>query len=386
MEDRMQIREVSLLSLGRSRKGSGRMRIGIGLVLLFWLASSSLSSAEPCRAPESMRSSLQGHPTAETFADLGIWFGEQKKYACAADAFAASLRIQPNSANVTFMFGVSLFLSGNAEDAVTALQVSEEIDPRNPKLHPVLAAAFDALHQTKKAEAEWHAALAIDPESSDALDALSRDFILDGNSSEMIALLENPIIRGQRTAVQSLNLGLAYARGAKPEESVRVLRDGLNTSPDSLALANELADVLVQLDQPEQASSVLSLALTVHPGDRDTGIRYLRTLVATHSEKARQVGEQLLLSAPQNGEVLYLNGVLEMQEGRLQEARTHLEKSVALDPNVAISHRVLGALLFQLTDMSGAREQFDKAIALGDNSPEIQDKRSKTLQSLGEGH
>lgn len=382
----MQIREVTLVSLGRSRKGSGRMRISIGLVLLFCLASSSLSGAEPCRPPESMRSSLQGHPTAETFADLGIWFGEQKQYACAADAFAASLRIQPNSANVTFMFGVSLFLSGHAEDAVTALQVSEEIDPRNPKLHPVLAAAFDELHQTNKAEAEWRTALAIDPESSDALDALSRDFILDGNSSETIALLESPVILGQRTAMQSLNLGLAYARSAKPEESVRVLRDGLNTSPDSLSLANELADVLMQLDQPEQASSVLSLALTVHPGDQDTEVRYLRSLVAAQSEKARQVGEQLLLTAPQNAEVQYLNGVLQMQEGKLQEARTHLEKSVALDSNVAISHRVLGALLFQLGDMSGAREQFDKAIALGDNSPEIQEKRSKTLQSLGEGH
>ncbi len=362
------------------------MRISIGLILWFWLASSSLSGGESCIAPESMRSSLHGHPTAETFADLGIWFGEQKKYACAADAFAASLRIQPNSANVAFMFGASLYLSGNVVDAIAVLQESEEIDPRNPKLHPVLAAAFDEVHQTEKAEAEWRTALAMDPESSDALDALSRDLILDGNSSETIALLENPIIRGQRTVEQSLNLGLAYARSAKPEEAVRVLRDGLNTSPDSLALANELADLLVQLDQPEQASSVLSLALTAHPGDRNTEICYLRTLVAIHSEKAKQVGEELLLSAPQNGEVLYLNGILEMQEGKLQEARSHLEKSVALDPNVAMSHRVLGELLFQLTDMAGARGQFDRAIALGDNSPEIQEKRSKTLEGLGERH
>src|ERR1039458_440063 len=81
----MQIRAVGPKSHSGWRKSSGRLRISIGLVLLLWLALSSLSGAESCMAPESMRSSLQGHPTAETFADLGIWFGEQKKYACAAD-------------------------------------------------------------------------------------------------------------------------------------------------------------------------------------------------------------------------------------------------------------------------------------------------------------
>ncbi len=362
------------------------MRISIGLVLLLWLALSSLSGAESCMAPESMRSSLQGHPTAETFADLGIWFGEQKKYACAADAFAASLSIQPKAANVAFMFGASLYLSGNAKDAITALQMSEELEPRNPKLHPVLAAAFDELHQTKNAEAEWQATLTIDPESSDALDALSRDLTLDGDYSETIALLENPIIRGQRTAVQSLNLGLAYARSAKREDSVKILRDGLNTSPDSVALANELADILGQIGRPEEASSVLSLALIVHPGDVDTEVHLLRTLVAVRSEKAKQVGIHLLLSSPRNWEVQYLNGVLEIQEGRLEEARSHLEESAAINPNVAELHRALGSLLLQLKDMSGAKEQYEKAIALGDKSAETQADLSKVLQNLGEGH
>ncbi len=359
----------------------------ICVVVLFCLASAAGLSADGCRGPESMRARLQGQPTAEAFTDLGIWFGERKQYACAADAFGSSLSLQPNSANVTFMFGVSLLLSGSPQEAIAPLQVSEKLDPRNPKLHPVLASAFDELHQTRKAETEWQAALELDPESSSALDAFSRDLLLDHDYSGTIALLENPIVSGARTALQSLNLGLAYAGNAKLDEAARVLRDGLNTKPDSLPLADELANVLEQLGRPEEANTVLKLALTLHPEDLhsaelDTEVHYLRLLVATGSEKAAAVGERLLLASPHNWEVLYLNAVLETKAGKLQTARTHLEQSVQLNPDSALSQAALGLLLAQLNDLRGAKEHLEKAVALGDHSPDVEANLSKVLRSL----
>ena len=59
-----------------------------------------------------------------------------------------------------------------------------------------------------------------------------------------------------------------------------VLRDGLNTSPDSLTLANQLAEALVQLKRPDEARTVLELALEQHPGDAQT---------ATHLAKVQAV-------------------------------------------------------------------------------------------------
>jgi tetratricopeptide (TPR) repeat protein len=242
------------------------LRVALGICLWFGCAAGSPLWAEACRAPESMRQSLHGHPTADAFTDLGIWFGEQKQYACAADAFAASLNIRPDSANVAFMFGASLYLSGNAEEAIVALQVSEKLAPRNPKLHPVLASAFDDLHQAKNAEAEWRAALELDPEASNALDALSHDLILDRDYPAIISLLEDPIVRGQRTDVQSLNLGLAYAKTNKVEEAIETLRDGLNTSPDSLPIADELVEVLVKTGRTEEATAVVKLVTRASAG------------------------------------------------------------------------------------------------------------------------
>jgi len=334
-----------------------------------------------------MKASLLNGPTAATYSDLGVWFAGQKQYQCAADAFATSLRMEPDqkeAGNVAFMFGSSLYLSGDAKGAISAFSEAERRKLRSVKLHLMFAAAYDQLGWIGSAESEWRAALAQDWESSEALDGLSNDLIVDNDYAATIALLENPMISGQRTAEQSLNLGLAYAKMAKLEEAVKALRDGLNTSPDSLPLANELADLLVELGRSQEAITVLDLELAQHPGDPDTGFHYLQMLIGIDPGKAKEAGRRLLLAAPASWKLLYLNGVLEMQDGKLQQARDHLEKSVTLHPEFALSHDALGVVLAQLNDMRGAKEQLEKAIALGDDDAEVKDNLSRVLRVLGE--
>jgi Flp pilus assembly protein TadD len=333
-----------------------------------------------------MKAALQHNPAASAFTDLGVWFADQKQYACAADAFATSIQMQPDqpdAGNVDFMFGLSLYLSGDPKGAVSALQEAERHGFRALKLHLILAAASDQVHWTGSAEAEWRAALAIDGESPEALLGLSNDLLLDNDYAGTIALLDNPVIAGQRTSAQSLNLGLAYAKSGKLEDAARVLRDGLNTSPDSLPLANKLADVLVGLGRFPEAIGVLDLAFAQHPADQDTGVHYLQTLLVASPDKAPELGRKLLAAFPQNWEVLYLNGVLETKDGELQQARTHLEQSETLHPDFALAHDALGFVLARLNDMAGARKQWEEAIALGDNDPEVQQNLAKVMQILG---
>lgn len=253
------------------------------------------------------------------------------------------------------------------------------------KPHLLLAGKLDRLHQTAKAEAEWRAALAIDPDSSEALDGLSRDLILDRDYPEVVALLEDPRLDGERTSVQILNLGLAYAGTGKLDESAKVLRDGLNTAPDSLPLANELAEVLQKLGRSDEALSVLDLALEKHPEDLNTKIHSFRVQIDSNPDKAAEWGKSLLQTAPNNWEILYLNGMLEAKNGRLQQARSYLEHSARLKPDSAVPHAALGLVLVQLKDLRGAKEQLEKAIALGDSDDDVKQTLSTVLTSLGEG-
>jgi Flp pilus assembly protein TadD len=46
-------------------------------------------------------------------------------------------------------------------------------------------------------------------------------------------------------------------------------------------------------------------------------------------------------------------------------------------------HEALGYVLAQLKQMPAAKEQFEKAIALGDSNPEVKENLAKVLASLG---
>jgi tetratricopeptide (TPR) repeat protein len=240
------------------------LQFRIGRLIALSLAASGVACAQsPCTPPESMKAKFAGTPETAALNELGVWFGEQKNYTCAANAFATSLQMdskQKDMPHVAFMFGASLYLAGDIKEAIAAMQEAEKFGYRDIKLHLVLAEALDSTHATAEAEAEWRAALEIDPEYSDALDKLSNDLIADDNFQGVIELLDTPRLSPQRTVQQCINLDQAYAKQGKLGDAARVLRDGINTYPDSLPLAEKLAGVLTQLGKKEEAARVLAIA------------------------------------------------------------------------------------------------------------------------------
>ena len=356
---------------------------GTGFVIVFWLAASSIACAA-CIVPPAMQASLKSNPTGEAYTSLGNWFADQKQFDCAANAFASAFRQQPKSASLAYLWGLSLYSAGRDLKAMTPLEHAEQLDSSDIRPHLVLGVLLEKLKKRAEAEAEWRAALAIDPDSAPALDGLSQALLNQKDYAAVVALLEKPFGGRTRSELQSLNLGIAYAGTARLDEAARVLREGLNTVPDSLPIADELSVVLMLLSRTEEAFAVLDRALEKHPDDQPTQLLYLRSLVSNHSDKAPQFARKLLANYPNHWEVLYLNGILESREGRYEPARLHLVRSVAANPTSFKAHNALGTVLAQLGDLPAAREHLEKAIALGDNQPEVEYDLAKVLQRLGE--
>jgi Flp pilus assembly protein TadD len=364
------------------------MRPSLLLIATLLMSGGVLLAQAPCTPPESMKTQLQDNPKAATYTDLGVWFADQKQYACAANAFATSLQMDPNqkdAGHVAFMFGISLYFSGDTKEAITALRETEQVGYNNLELHVILAGALDASHSTKEAEEEWRAALAFDPESTAALDALSNDLIQEDDFAGTIALLDVPRLLGQRSPQQSLNLATAYASTERLDQAASVLRDSLNTSPGSLVLANRLTSILVRLNRKDEAAALLALAVDQHSADSDTATQYLETLMTAYPDMAIEAAHKLLANFPHNSKLLYLSGVIEMNGGNLQQARADLEQSLNMQPNEAKAHEALGVVLAQLKEMTGAKEHFERAIALGDNSPEAKANLARAIEALGPG-
>jgi tetratricopeptide (TPR) repeat protein len=363
--------------VGRSVRSPDLM--GIGLCV----ATCALAAGQ-CSGPPALEARLKANPTAETYANLGNWFADKKQFDCAAAAFASASGLQPQSSSLAYLWGLSLFSAGQDAAAVDPLDKAMRVDPSDIRPHLVLGGALDRLKRTADAEAEWRAALAIDPDSAIALDSLSQDLIDAKDYASVVALLDKSGKERIRTPVQSLNLGIAYAGRVELDKAVNVLREGMNNNPDSLPIANELAVLLMLVGRDDQAYAVFDLALARHPDDEPTQILYLHTLVSSHSDKATELAHKLLAAHPDQWEVLYLNAVLESRDGDLAAARAHLERSVALNPTSSQAHHEFGSVLSSLGELPAAREHLEKAIDLGDNQPEVEYDLAQVLKRLGE--
>ena len=360
----------------RERAPRRALRRVLPLALLLWLAVGSFLFASPCPPPDSMKEKLLSNPSADVFRDLGIWYGSKEQYLCAADAFATSLRMDPEQkhhGDIAFMYGESLYLSGDVKGAISEFRIAERQNFQNATLHLMLAAAYDKLQWTGSAESEWRAALSLDMQSSEALDGLSNDFMKDNDYAATINLLEDPLVSGQRTAVQSLNLGLAYAKTAKPEEAAKVLRDGLDTSPDSLPIANMLADVLMKLGRSQEAATVRKLALKLHPAGSDASgndtqqatpqdlyVLAGKAFDAGNVAQAIKLYEQLLEQAPDSIEALTNLGAALAQVGRYEEALIQYSQALARDPQNETVLLNYALAFYKQGNFSKARDQLDK--------------------------
>jgi tetratricopeptide (TPR) repeat protein len=337
--------------------------------------------AADCAGPPALEAKIRTHPDTETYVQLGTWFGDRNQFACAVDAYRAALKLEPGSAELSYLLGLGLYYSGNAQEAVTALQRSIQLLPEVLKPHLLLAQSLSQLHRMDEAKAEWEAALKIDPHSTLALDGLSKALIAQGAYGSVIGLLHSAPPNQDLT----LDLAQAYDLYGMHDEAAKRLEQALRANPSSLPLSEALVMSLARQAHFEQAAQLAAKSVRLHPRDLQARKLYLHVLVLNDDIKTAQpLAVKLLATAPHDFEVLYLNGVIERESGQFPAARKHLDEAVTLDPSHYNSRYNLGVVLAELGDAKGAREQLEKALALGAAEPQIHFKLAAVLRTLGE--
>jgi tetratricopeptide (TPR) repeat protein len=349
--------------------------------LMIAISGACAAASSVCSPPQELKAKLQTQPTADTYAEAGMWYGDHEQYGCAVTAYQAALKRKPKSAEYSYLLGLNLLRNGDFSDAVKPLQRSIAIKPEVLKPHLLLATALEELHRADEARTEWAAALNIDPNSEMALDGASKNLLAAGQPGAVIALL-SPEPKG---ADLILDLALAYQGTGATDEAMDALKKGLEANPSSRELTRALVAILVLQQRYQEAAKLAEKLVEQSPHDLNAQILYLEVLVENDDEDlAQPLAHKLLLAAPHNFGVLYLNGVLENRAGNYAGGRKLLEEAVALNPNHYNVHYNLGIALANLNDPQGAREQFEKALALGATEPSVRFEYAKVLRTLGE--
>ena len=342
-------------------------KTGPGVVIVVCLAAACLAApaaaeTTACDGPPAIQAKIHAHPDAPAYTDLGMWFGEHQQYDCAIEAFRAALKFEPESARLDYLLGLTQFSSGHPKEAVSALQESVRLVPDNIKAHLILGATLAQLHRNDEAKAEWVAALKIDPHSPEALDFLSKMLIAEEDYGTTIAVLRSAKLDEDLT----LRLSLAYDKEGMLDKAAAVLKDGLRTKPSSLPMASALEGIMVRQSLFQDAIRLAAKTAQLHPGNLDAERNYFRLMVINDDHaQAAPLGRKLLLKAPHDFEILYLNGVVERASGDFPAARTHLEEAVALDPKHYNARYSLGVVTGRTQGCTGRESSIGKSARTG---------------------
>ena len=345
------------------------------------LPLTALYASAQCTPPAGLEEKLHSTPSVDTYSELGGWFMNRHRYDCASEAYRKALNLQPASSRLSYLVGLSLVSAGHPDEAILPLENAVKVSPNALKLRLLLASALEQTEREAEAKPQWQAALKIDPQSTAALDGLAKALIKEGRAGDVLELL------GTKPADESLIVDLAEAYMAlkRQEDAAKLLTDALDQHPQSMAIANTLTRVEMQQFHYQAAEKIAEKTAKLYPADFETQRLYLQALVlAGNMGIARPQAQKLLAQAPQDSELLYINGVLDHDAGNLEAAKTHLEQAVAANPESFASRYNLGQVLSQLNDPKGAKEQLEMAVELGATEPEVHLELAKALRALGE--
>jgi tetratricopeptide (TPR) repeat protein len=165
----------------------------------------------------------------------------------------------------------------------------------------------------------------------------------------------------------------------QPEEAMRVLDEALASSPGDAALDSAHAQLylvraqsIIERGALDEAEALLNEGLARHPGN--TSLRYSLALLYEDQERNRKalgVLESLAEENPDDAAILNAYGYLLTDRfARHDQARNYIERALALNPDSPAIIDSMGWVLFKLGDYRAARDYLERAYRL-EQDPEI---------------
>jgi tetratricopeptide (TPR) repeat protein len=298
---------------------------------------------------------------AQTYLHLGA-------FRSAYSEFQRTVDLQPTNYEARIALGNLLLLGGKIDDAQAQANAVVAAQPSNPGLHLLLSAIAQSRGDKDQALAEIDRALQLAPnrsslhenrallladdpaKSSVVEDELKKAAALDPHSANAKILLATFYIRSSRwtdaeqasrdaIAVDPKNLParevlaqvfLKQGDQAKAEQVLRQASQDLSDKPLGVQM---LADYYMASGQSEKARAEFASLYAKYPSNLDVEKGYVRSLLQVNDlDTAYPLLASLSKSHSKDPEVIALNGIVLIHEGKARDAVNALETAVGESP------------------------------------------------------
>lgn len=350
------------------------------------------------------KSLLADPKNVDSMLGLAHVAAQQNKPSEAEDWLKKAMASNPQSASVQVSWGRYLISTQRYSEAEATLKKAALLDPQ--ALAPALALGdlySGRLNNPKAAAAAFRQATRIDPQHAGAQHGLGMSLLATGQFAESESALKKALTLAKDNPLPKLSLGRVYLAQGKFTEAVQLfgeILDGNRNLPAALIgrgdghfgkldfqtaakdyqhaiqLAPKNAEAHLKLGMSLQAQQKPAAAeqhyLAAIQIDPRLAIAYnnLAWMAAKNRKRSPQAirwAEKAVSLAPDSAEFHDTLGWSYYQAGKLEQAKSTLEKALAKGAASADVHYHLGMVWVGLKNDQGAKAAFLKALAIQKN-------------------
>lgn len=311
--------------------------------------------------------------------NLGVLYGRLGEFPSAIQELSRALELSPDSVEVRLALGLTYELHGDPEKAAALYEDAVRLDPLNPRLYLHAARVHAAAGRFKDAIEDYQTVLDLTPDDLEAIAGLVRLLVQERRAAEAQQLLGRALQgQGSQPALY-LMLGLVYQEAGAPQEAARAFERSLE-SGESAQAHFHLGAQLAQLGREPEARRHLrrTIELDPHHADALNYLGYLDAEDGVNLQEAKTLIERALALDPDNGAYRDSMGWVHYQLGEVEEAVTYLESAAkVLDTDPTIFDH-LGDAYAKQGDLDKAEACWHKALELDETLETV----TRKLESL----
>ncbi|MDQ2776550.1 MAG: tetratricopeptide repeat protein [Acidobacteriota bacterium] len=278
---------------------------------------------------------------------------------------------------------LAAFQHGNLPAAEQLLRTELHANPNDTPALEILAIVLDQQKKYSEADALYRRALKLDPQSPALLNNFGNHLIASGHAQEARATFLRVLSINPDHTNACMQLAQLDLNRHSPAEAIGFL-DRLSSShgdsPSALALRGQAE---MKLEQFAKAVQTWKHYLQLVPGD-DAARRecaFAETALGSDTNSALQTLQSFVRNHPGDATGFYELGAAE-SSGSPRQAIEHLNRALALDPDLSAARLARGLLLYRQSKTVEALADFEMAAKRQPNDARVLDRLGQTYTAL----
>ena len=272
-------------------------------------------------------------------------------------ALSRAIELEPKLGGVRIFYASALIKSGDAERAIEQLRAAIEQGESVPLAHALLGVAEERSGKPDAAFADYSRAIEMDANNATAREGRARIFESRGELAKAIqdysiAYRTQP---SQDVAVKLANL---HARVGQPQAAIQAYRALIQEKPNDLLLRAELARLLSENGQAEDAMKEMSALVATNPRDTKLLVMAGDVFFNEKPDAAADYYRKAVEADPANNRARVQLGASLVRSMKYEMALPVLADAISREANNYAAHANLATAFFKLQRYPNAAREF----------------------------